>query len=259
MATQVVSFDLVFISFQKKLILSRNKVFEFWLGISSQKSETYEPPSLEPRPSSLRSARPSWRGPGKTAGHLGNCKVDGSNHPRGLLWFSLLIRCTCRATVRCSWHDHDAVRDSCKSWHSCRSYEDVVLFWGGKEGRWWGGGLALAIFGEDRWYRYVAWAQSCSIQLSVMADIPFKRKDTQASSQLSTGFNILIFLSESTPLLNLSVSSSEKPVCWRAALMPSSAFSTLNLVLHERNQWRNQNNDGGVCRHRISNAAELIH
>ena len=51
-------------------------------------------PSLEPRPSSLRSdpsARPSWRGPGKTAGHLGNCKVDGSVRSQFSSFFTLTV------------------------------------------------------------------------------------------------------------------------------------------------------------------------
>ena len=47
--------------------------------------------SLEPRPSSLRSARPSWRGPGKTAGHLGNCKVDGSVRSQFSPFFTLTV------------------------------------------------------------------------------------------------------------------------------------------------------------------------
>ena len=43
----MVSFNLVLISFQKKLILSTlnmvKNVFDFWLWIPSQKSKTYEP------------------------------------------------------------------------------------------------------------------------------------------------------------------------------------------------------------------------
>ena len=48
MAPWMVSFELVFMIFQKKLLLltfnKGNKVFQFWIGIPSQKSETYEPP-----------------------------------------------------------------------------------------------------------------------------------------------------------------------------------------------------------------------
>ena len=37
------------------------------------------------------SARPSWRGPGKTAGHLGNCKVDGSVRSQFSPFFTLTV------------------------------------------------------------------------------------------------------------------------------------------------------------------------
>ena len=37
------------------------------------------------------SARPSWRGPGKTAGHLGNCKVDGSVRSQFSSFFTLTV------------------------------------------------------------------------------------------------------------------------------------------------------------------------
>ena len=46
-------------------------------GQSNDNSSTWRL-SLEPRPLSLRSAPPSRKGPGKTASHLGNCKVHGS-------------------------------------------------------------------------------------------------------------------------------------------------------------------------------------
>ena len=44
------------------------------------------------------SARPSWRGPGKTAGHLGNCKVDGSVRSQFSPFFTLTVArvpCAC--------------------------------------------------------------------------------------------------------------------------------------------------------------------
>ena len=48
MATPMVSFDLVFISFQKKLLyftfVMGNKVYDFWMVIPGQKFENYEPP-----------------------------------------------------------------------------------------------------------------------------------------------------------------------------------------------------------------------
>ena len=49
------------------------------------------PGSLEPRSLSLRSARPSWKGPWKTPGHFGNCKVDGSVRSQFSPFFTLIV------------------------------------------------------------------------------------------------------------------------------------------------------------------------